>query len=250
MNEIISNLPWIIGAGILIWLTVVLIKKLFAIGVMLVIAAVVIFLMYGGTSDPKAVPDFIQQFVGVSKRIVSNMVETGKMVEFSKVVEASTITPIINSDPIIDSAPIVATHNKWRSWVGVPVLRWSDSLASDAQVWANSLKDEGCAMAHSPQQKHGENISRAGWPSGDTETQERIWKDIPWEEIVFDWASEANDYRYETNTCVGPKCGHYTQIVWKTTEEVGCATAICDDKSQVWVCRYNPPGNYKGERPY
>jgi PadR family transcriptional regulator len=44
-------------------------------------------------------------------------------------------------------------------------------------------------------------------------------------------------------------CGHYTQIVWSNTREVGCGVAR-DSNREVWVCNYNPPGNWIGERPY
>jgi hypothetical protein len=38
-----------------------------------------------------------------------------------------------------------------------------------------------------------------------------------------------------------------TQVVWKTTTEVGTASS----GNQVYlVCRYSPPGNYDGESPY
>ncbi len=48
-------------------------------------------------------------------------------------------------------------------------------------------------------------------------------------------------------------CGHYTQIVWKNTERIGCgkATARRDGIFKVyWVCQYDPSGNYVGQRPY
>ena len=44
-------------------------------------------------------------------------------------------------------------------------------------------------------------------------------------------------------------CGHYTQIVWKTTTEFGCAKSICEG-NVTWVCNYNPPSNWVGEKPY
>jgi pathogenesis-related protein 1 len=52
--------------------------------------------------------------------------------------------------------------------------------------------------------------------------------------------------------------GHYTQMVWKNTKEVGCATATVSGKSSsglsgvvvYLVCRYSPPGNIVGQKPY
>lgn len=44
--------------------------------------------------------------------------------------------------------------------------------------------------------------------------------------------------------------GHFTQIVWKGTKQVGCATVVCDRLGNVdaskpmpfTVCNYSPPG--------
>ena len=39
--------------------------------------------------------------------------------------------------------------------------------------------------------------------------------------------------------------GHATQILWKSSEKLGCATADCTDPSGMartyLVCQYNPP---------
>jgi hypothetical protein len=46
--------------------------------------------------------------------------------------------------------------------------------------------------------------------------------------------------------------GHFTQIVWKDTTQVGCATVSCSDLKNVGgaapytVCNYGTPGNYAG----
>ncbi len=137
---------------------------------------------------------------------------------------------------------IVAAHNVWRKKVGVPNLKWSDKLAGVAQNWANKLKRNGkdgeCAFEHSTND-YGENLY---WTSGKVTDVKRV---------VDAWGNEVNDYNYSKNTCKqGKMCGHYTQIVWKDTKEVGCGKASCKVGGEVWVCSYDPPGNYKGEKPY
>jgi hypothetical protein len=67
-------------------------------------------------------------------------------------------------------------------------------------------------------------------------------------EVVGDWAAEARDYSDSANTC-RVLCGHYTQLVWNDTREVGCAVAS-EPGREVWVCNYDPPGNWVDERPY
>jgi hypothetical protein len=38
-------------------------------------------------------------------------------------------------------------------------------------------------------------------------------------------------------------------MVWSTTKEVGCGVAR-NSRREVWVCNYDPPGNYIGKRPF
>lgn len=152
----------------------------------------------------------------------------------------------------VDEKAIVAVHNQWRKKVGVPKLKYSASLAASAQAWANHLRDtNACKMRHSvPEGKYGENLywaSALTWSDGRTELQKVTAK-----KVVDSWGSEVADYNYAKNSCVpGKMCGHYTQMVWRSTTQVGCAIAVCaDSREQVWVCQYQPPGNWVGERPY
>ena len=147
----------------------------------------------------------------------------------------------------VDPSSMVAAHNKWRSEVGVPDIKWSETLAKTAQAWADNLKSKGCVLEHSKDSGYGENLYWAGpvtWSDGRTEVQS-----ITPQKVVDNWGSEKQNYNHSKNSCSGV-CGHYTQVVWKNSMEVGCGMAICDNKSQVWVCNYNPPGNVEGEKPY
>jgi len=153
----------------------------------------------------------------------------------------------------VDAKAIVAEHNKLRAEAGVTeALRYSPSLARSAQAWANHLqKSHHCQMQHSSQEiPYGENLY---WSSA------KIWSDgrkelrtVPAAEVITSWGSEKADYDHARNECsAGAMCGHYTQIVWRKTTQVGCAMATCSDSNeQVWVCHYLPAGNISGERPY
>lgn len=152
----------------------------------------------------------------------------------------------------IDRDAIVAAHNKWRAKVGVGKLSYSPELEVSAQAWADNLKHTNhCQMRHSsPEGKYGENLFWASammWTDGRRELEK-----VPSEKPVDSWGSEIHDYNYEKNSCKpGRMCGHYTQMVWKTSTKVGCAMAVCEDsREQVWVCQYQPAGNWVGRKPY
>ncbi|MEY3220594.1 MAG: hypothetical protein RIT27_1951 [Pseudomonadota bacterium] len=143
---------------------------------------------------------------------------------------------------------MVSAHNNWREKVGSPSLVWSSKLADVAQTWADHLKTQNCKMQHSTN-NYGENLY---WASPLSYSDGRkVAQNISPTKAVDSWGNEVKDYTYDSNSCtMGKMCGHYTQVVWKTTTEVGCGMAICGDFSQVWVCNYNPAGNYRGQKPY
>jgi len=134
---------------------------------------------------------------------------------------------------------ILERHNYWRKDVGVTLkLTWSDEMEALAADWARQLKKNGCAWEHRPNNKFGENLFK-----GTTGAYDAAY-------VVDAWASEKADYSYAKNKCKpGKMCGHYTQIVWNTTTKVGCAKIECGGM-ETWVCNYDPPGNWVGEKPY
>ncbi|MGW8161696.1 MAG: pathogenesis-related family 1 protein [Desulfobulbales bacterium] len=146
-------------------------------------------------------------------------------------------------------------HNRVRAELGLPPVAWSDELAQYAQEWTEYLiAENGCRVKHhrqpgKPSHPYGENIY---WASAvEMSTGEREVQQITPQHVVNEWVSEVQYYDYKSNNCrIGRSCGHYTQVVWKNTRHIGCGVAVCADKSQVWVCNYDPPGNYVGEKPY
>lgn len=171
----------------------------------------------------------------------------------------ASATPSSAKDSEIDVMCMLQEHNTLRAAVGTPELRWSDALARQASSWADELKKTGCVMKHS--RAHlGENIYWASaWKtttrnkSKNTLQTTLTLQPITEAHVISSWAVEQPWYSQASNTCNAPpgkSCGHYTQIVWGSTKEVGCAKVICDDKSQIWVCNYSPAGNVVGQRPY
>lgn len=144
---------------------------------------------------------------------------------------------------------MVAAHNIWRREAGVAEVKWSATLAVSAQAWADNLKQQDCRMRHSATRGLGENLywaSAIRYSTGATAPQR-----VTPTQVTDSWGSEKQHYDYAANTCAAGKvCGHYTQVVWRTTTDIGCAKAVCSDHAQVWVCHYAPPGNWRGQKPF
>merc|ERR1712198_529264 len=64
---------------------------------------------------------------------------------------------------------------------------------------------------------------------------------------VDSWYSEIKDYTFgKEPSRGGPVTGHFTQVVWKGSTEVGVGVAQEGSKVVV-VANYSPPGNYIGQ---
>ena len=130
-----------------------------------------------------------------------------------------------------EAQAILAEHNKYRAKHCAPPLAWSDKLAKVAQKWADSLVQQGCAFEHS-RTDYGENLA-----AGTTGY-------LPPDEVVGMWYREVKDYDWKSAE-FSMEAGHFTQVVWKGTREVGCGKAACNGMD-LWVCNYDPAGNVEG----
>ena len=144
----------------------------------------------------------------------------------------------------VDPAEMVAAHNRWRAEVGVTGLQWSDKLAAAAQKHADKLAADGCKlpMRHSGT-GYGENLY---WHSSSAAVPSSRPADA-WAEKEKGWYDPAAG---QCSAPAGSTCGHYTQVAWADTKEVGCGMAFCPGSGQVWVCNYSPAGNIVGRKPY
>jgi Cysteine-rich secretory protein family len=136
---------------------------------------------------------------------------------------------------------ILLAHNQCRARVGVAPLQWSTQVATYAQDWADTLS------------KTGQFNHRVGGGSGFGENLAGGTGDMSPTDMVNMWCDEQSKYNPQTGSCRGSdpmSCYHFTQVVWSRTTELGCGLAPHPQWGKVLVCNYNPPGNYKGERPY
>ncbi len=145
--------------------------------------------------------------------------------------------------PLQESEEIVTLHNTIRAEVGVGPVRWSEKLAGYAQQWADHLASSRCEMEHRPrarkgQEEYGENLFIGTARYYGTS------------DAVRAWAAEKPKYHGGAlQSSHWSAAGHYTQLVWQDTQQIGCATGLCKGKLIV-VCNYDPPGNFLGQKPY
>jgi uncharacterized protein YkwD len=120
---------------------------------------------------------------------------------------------------------ILAAHNAKRALHGVPNLSWSSELEAYAQAYADQYDCSG-TLTHSGG-SYGENLGLGYTTTG----------------VVEAWYDEISYYDYSN-----PAGSHFTQVVWKSTTQLGCATKQCGSYwGQYTICSYNPAGNYAGE---
>jgi uncharacterized protein YkwD len=145
-------------------------------------------------------------------------------------------------------AGITAAHNAVRATVGVGPMVWNADLAATAQAWADACVDNDAPAGlidHNDGRSDGhpwyvgENIYGSSGPADP-------------QDAVDAWASEGQYYDYASNTCAaGQICGHYTQVVWAESTNLGCGISSCAGLTfgNSIVCDYGPGGN-DGGRPY
>ncbi|KAK5056600.1 hypothetical protein LTR84_012132 [Exophiala bonariae] len=141
---------------------------------------------------------------------------------------------------------ILDAHNIHRANHSVSDLSWDDKLAGIAAQIAAS-----CVYAHDTSTGgggYGQNIGAGSPPS-----------DIP--SMIGDlmYNDEINfypGYGGEPDMSNFHAWGHFSQIVWKSTTGVGCATQYCPNglantgggvSPYFTVCNYGPPGNFGGQ---
>ncbi|KAL4948287.1 CAP domain-containing protein [Aspergillus filifer] len=153
-----------------------------------------------------------------------------------------TVTPKVPQDKSYTSAKlfkstVLDATNAYRKAYNASALSWNNTLADFARDWART-----CVWEHSGS-PYGENLAYGYSTSLSSITA---------------WADEAAHYDFSKPTGFTKETGHFTQLVWKSTKQVGCAAVDCgvtdlrgasgNGRAQGWyvVCEYLPGGNVVG----
>jgi uncharacterized protein YkwD len=124
---------------------------------------------------------------------------------------------------------LVDAHNAHRAKHCAGPLAWSPKLAQAAQAWADALEAQGCKFGHKPRNPFGENL--AAGTSGTLDGQA----------VADMWYDEVKLYQFPDGG-FSMQTGHFTQVVWRQTTQIGCGVATCNGMD-IYVCEYDPPGN-------
>ncbi|WEK44533.1 MAG: CAP domain-containing protein [Candidatus Sphingomonas colombiensis] len=136
-------------------------------------------------------------------------------------------------------------HNEERATLGLPPLIWDENLVTAARVYATEMAQTG-RFAHAEQ------------PQGPGRQGENLWtgtrEAYRFDEMLGHWLSERRFYVNTTtpgfsNTGRWQDASHYSQIVWRGTQRIGCAMAS-NHANDFLACRYSPPGNVVGQTAY
>jgi len=126
-------------------------------------------------------------------------------------------------------------HNAVRRLHNATDLTWSTTYADKAAAWADKCQFQrtGGVLSNTP---YGE-LHTAGTGI------------FPISTAILQFTKDALDYNP-----VNPITNHWTQVVWKSTTQLGCAQAQCEDLlgkhtgvATYYVCFYDPAGNVIGK---
>lgn len=158
----------------------------------------------------------------------------------------------ISSDSVLGQTSIdlaalrnaaVSQHNTYRAIHKSPNITLSDSLNSTAQAWAEEMVRIGKFEHSNNRGEVGENlyVYSTTAPSTDSTTLGN--------EAVTEWYKEINYYQYDSPG-FSTATGHFTQVVWKGSTQLGCGAAQGTETIEginrnvfYVVCHYSPGGN-------
>lgn len=145
-------------------------------------------------------------------------------------------TPLYNQPAFISA--ILDYHNQLRARHNAPAMTWNQDLANFALTNANANAADRTfehTVTMGLTDPYGENIAtQYGYNNP--------------EYLVYKWYEEISSYSY-ANPGFSESTGHFTQLVWDASTQLGCAYVRANDANQNYLltCEYSAPGNVDNE---
>ncbi|KAM0430995.1 hypothetical protein ACHAPT_005629 [Fusarium lateritium] len=134
--------------------------------------------------------------------------------------------PEWKTDKTFTSA-ILNSTNFYRGEHNASSLTWNRTLEEFATDYLDDNDD--CAFEHS-EGPYGENLA-IGYLNVTASVEA--------------WGEERDNYDFDKGE-FSKKTGHFTQLVWRDTTDVGCGRKLCGERGWYLVCEYWPRGNVIG----
>ncbi|XP_065217804.1 uncharacterized protein LOC135843721 isoform X2 [Planococcus citri] len=128
-------------------------------------------------------------------------------------------------------------HNEYRSKHNVPPLTLNKKLCRYSEEWAKHLVVRG-SLEHRQSCPYGENLFCC-WSSIPNYT-------VDGREPVDSWYQEKQYHPFGKEPS-SLKSGHFTQVVWMSSRELGIGIARSRNGQIFVVANYDPPGNFLGQ---
>jgi hypothetical protein len=133
----------------------------------------------------------------------------------------------------------IKSINSYRHHHQVEALSHNSELTAVAQKWAEHMAQHD-SFGHNPDAKHhgerlGENCAMK-WTSDK--------QDFTGSQVADQWYSEVERYDFSKNS--GPSTGHFTQLVWKSSHEIGVGRSQTREGKWLVVANFYPTGNCVG----
>ncbi|CAG7730486.1 unnamed protein product [Allacma fusca] len=145
---------------------------------------------------------------------------------------------------------IFEEHNKLRALHQAPPLEFNSELSESAQVEAERYLKQ--LLKHFKRKQ--KFYPKSGNPD-DQSYNDNTWASLACSEstlnvnwVLTKWMEEEKAYNW-TNNYFDKNTGHFTQMIWKSTEDLGIGVAVATGLGYkfkygtVVVLRYSPPGN-------
>ena len=152
-------------------------------------------------------------------------------VHITSITLLSILPALVTAQGVFDDSNLqedaLRLHNAYRARHNAPPLTWSTALQSTAQAWSNQ-----CRFEHGGAEGAGQNLGL---------------KQLNVIALIDQFYDEVRVYHRPQFSLAA---GHFTQLVWKETRELGCAVRQDCPDGPLWTCHYYPPGNVEGVGQY